>query len=508
MKKLKYLFSALLVFLLLPLQGCDTESLHNLNNNPTVAEEIDPGFILAYTQLQTSGERFENWRTQLIYQSTMIQQLSALAGYWSGDKYFWNDEYSGALWARAFTNYIKDLSNLIEITDPTVSGQEQYVNYHAIARIWKVVAFQRITDIYGDVPYFNAGKGFSERVFFPQYDSQREIYFDMLNELEEAAMMLNNSAASPGNQDLIYGGNIDQWKRYANSMMLRLALRMVKVDAAAAQQWTQKAISGGVMQSNADISYIQHTDGPGGINRNGLGEVFNWNGQRFTNDDASRLSKTFVDWMDNHADPRLDRLSWVVAGGEPLGRPNGFDATTILQFDPDYNGDNYSRVNPVFVTNDSPMVFQTYSEVQFMLAEAIERGWHSGSAEAHYNAGVRAAMEQYGMLYGATVEISPGEIDAYLAANPYNSAEWNRVIGEQYWAVTFLNFYETFANWRRTGFPQLTPTNYPGNQSGGTIPRRLRYPASEASGNPDAYNAAVNRQGPDEFTTRMWWDAQ
>ena len=507
MKKLKYLFSALLVFLLLPLQGCDTESLHNLNNNPTVAAEIDPGFILAYTQLQTSGERFENWRTQLIYQSTMIQQLSALAGYWSGDKYFWNDQYSGALWERAFTNYIKDLSNLIEITDPTVSGQEQYVNYHAIARIWKVVAFQRITDIYGDVPYFNAGKGFSDRIFFPQYDSQQEIYLDMLNELEEAAMMLNNSAASPGNQDLIYGGNIDQWKHYANSMMLRLALRMVKVDAAAAQQWTQKAITGGVMQGNSDISYIQHTDGPGGINRNGLGEVFNWNGQRFTNDDASRLSKTYVDWMYNHADPRLDRLSWVVSGGEPLGRPNGFDATTILQFDPDYDGNNYSRINPVFVTDDSPMVFQTYAEVQFMLAEAIERGWHSGSAEAHYNAGVRAAMQQYA-IYDASVEISDGEIDAYLAANPYNSAEWNRVIGEQYWAVTFLNFYETFANWRRTGFPQLTPTNYPGNQSGGTIPRRLRYPSSEASGNPDAYNAALSRQGPDEFTTRMWWDAQ
>jgi len=507
MKKLKYILSASLVFLLVPLQGCDTENLHRLNENPTVAESIDPGFILAYTQLQTSGERFENWRTQLIYQSTMIQQLSALAGYWSGDKYFWNDEYSGALWARAFTNYIKDLTNLVEITDPTVSGQEQWVNYHAIARIWKVVAFQRITDIYGDVPYFNAGKGFSERVFFPQYDSQQEIYLDMLKELEEAAMMLNNSAANPGTQDLIYGGNIDQWKRYAHSMMLRLALRMVKVDAAAAQQWTQKAIAGGLMQSNADISHINHTDGPDGINRNGLGEVFNWNGQRFTNDDASRLSKTFVDWMSDHDDPRLGRLSWVVSGGEPLGRPNGFDATTILQFDPDYDGDNYSRVNPVFVTNDSPMVFQTYAEVQFMLAEAIERGWHSGNAASHYNAGVRAAMEQYGMLYGATVEISPGEIDAYLAANPYNSGEWARIIGEQYWAATFLNFYETFANWRRTGYPALVPVNYPGNQSNGTIPRRLKYPSSEASGNPDAYNAAVSRQGPDEFTTRMWWDA-
>lgn len=506
MKSIKYIFSALLIVALLPLQGCDTENLHDLNINPTVAEEMNPGFILAYTQLQTSGERFENWRTQLIYQSTMIQQLSALAGYWSGDKYFWNDEYSGALWARAYTNYIKDLVNLVNITDPTVDGQEVWVNYHAIARIWKVVAFQRITDIYGDIPYFDAGKGFTDREFFPQYDAQKDIYFDMLNELEEAAMLLNNSAANPGSQDLIFGGDVDKWKKYANSMMLRLALRMVNVDPAASQQWAQKAISGGVMQSNADMSFIEHTDGPEGINRNGLGEVFNWNGQRFTNDDVSRLSKTFVDWMKEHNDPRLQRLSWVVNGGEPLGRPNGFDATTIMQFDPDYDGDNYSRVNPPFVTNDSPMVFQTYAEVQFMLAEAIERGWHSGSAELHYNNGVRAAMEQYGILYGGSVEISSTEIDAYLAANPYNSAEWDRVIGEQYWAVTFLNFYETFANWRRTGFPELVPVNFPGNQSNGTIPRRLRYPSSEASGNPDGYNSAVSRQGPDEFTTRIWWD--
>ncbi|TVQ04512.1 MAG: SusD/RagB family nutrient-binding outer membrane lipoprotein [Balneolaceae bacterium] len=506
MNKLKYILCVTLLILLLPLQGCDTDSLHSLNENPTVAEEINPGFVLAYTQLQTSGESFENWRTQLIYQSTMIQQLSALAGYWSGDKYFHNDEYSGALWARAYTGYIKDLVNLVQITDPTVSGQEQWANYHAIARIWKVVAFQRVTDIYGDVPYFDAGKGFSERIFFPNYDPQEAIYMDMLNELEAAAQLLNNSAANPGNQDLIYGGNIDQWRRYAYSMMLRLGLRMTKVDAARAQEWVQKAIAGGVMQSNADNSYIEHTDGPEGINRNGIGEVFNFDGNNFTTDDASRLSKTFVDWMRDHDDPRLERLSWVVNGGPPLGRPNGFDATTIMQFDPNYDGNDYSRVNPAFVLRDSPMFFQTFAEVQFMLAEAIERGWHTGNAANHYNAGIRAAMEMYSE-YGSSVEISSGEIDAYLAANPYNSAEWNRLISEQYWAATFLNWYETYANWRRTGFPQLTPVNYPGNQSNGTIPRRLRYPNSEASGNPDGYNQAVQRQGPDEFTTRIWWDA-
>ncbi|MDR9367420.1 MAG: SusD/RagB family nutrient-binding outer membrane lipoprotein, partial [Balneolaceae bacterium] len=423
--------------------------------------------------------------------------------------------YSAALWDRAFTGYIKDLTNLVEITDPTVEGQEDLVNYNSIARIWKVVAFQRITDIYGDIPYFGAGKGFSERDFFPAYDPQSEIYADMLNELEIAAGQLSASASTPGNQDLIYGGDVEQWRRYAYSMMLRLGLRLVKVDAAAAQEWVQKAIAGGVMQSNADISYIQHTDGPEGINRNGMGEVFNWNGSRYTTDDNARLSKTFVEWMKEHNDPRLERLSWVETGGEPLGLPNGYVGSTISQFDPlflpvEEGGkegrlNDYSRINPMFVLKESPMVFQTYAEVEFMIAEAIERGWATGNAADHYNAGVRAAMEMYS-IYDPSVEIPSAEIDAYLAANPYDSANWAQQIGEQYWAATFLNFYEVYANWRRTGYPQLTPVDYPGNQSNGTIPRRLIYPTSEASNNPEGYNSAINRQGPDEFTTRFWWD--
>lgn len=507
MKIHNYIASALLVLFLIPLNGCDTNSLHSLNENPTVAEDMDPGFILAYTQLQASGERFENWRTQLIYQSTMMQQFATTAGYWSGDKYLFNDEYSGALWARAYTGYIKDLANLVEITDPAVEGQEDRVNYHAIARIWKVAAFHRVTDVYGDVPYFNAGKGFSERIFFPNYDPQQEIYMDMLNELEEAAALLNTSAATPGNQDLIYGGNIDQWRKYANSLMLRLGMRLSEVDPGSAENWVQKALSGGVMQGNEDISFVPHSNGPEGINRNGLGEVFNWNGERFTNDDVSRLSKTFVDWMQEKDDPRLERLSWVVNEGPPQGLPNGYDANTIIQFDPDYDSDDYSRINPVFVTNDAPMLFQTYAEVEFLTAEAIERGWHTGDATTHYEQGVRAAMEMYS-IFDESVEVPTAEIDTYLAANPYDSGNWAETIGEQYWAATFLNFYEVYANWRRTGYPALTPVNYPGNESGGTIPRRLRYPSSEASGNPDAYNAARNRQGPDEFTTRMWWDVQ
>jgi hypothetical protein len=505
--------------------SCNTDTLQELNIDPLAANDIDPGYVLAYTQLQTSGERYENWRAQLIYQSTMMQVFATLPGYWSGDKYLRNSGYSSALWDRAYGGYIKDLVNLIEITDPESVGDNSQINYHAIARIWKAYAFSRVTDLYGDVPYSEAGLGFLDNLFLPKYDMQQDIYADMLNELEVAAGLLTSAEDSPGNQDLIYGGDLDQWRRFAYSLMFRLGMRLSKVAASDAQAWVAKAIAGGPMESNADICKIIHTDGPEGINRNGLGEVFNWNGERYTTDDSPRLSKTLVDHMKTTTDPRLGRLSWVVdsdndqydpdlAFQDALGMPNGYDAATIQtwpDYIPDNNLDNFSRIKPDFVLRESPMVFQTYAEVCFLYAEAFEKGWAGsapGDAATWYGLGVEAAMQMYEQLYGSTVGISQTEIDDYIAANPYAGGEDGlKQIGEQVWIATILNFYETYANWRRTGYPELTPVDYPGNVTNGTIPRRLEYSQGEASVNAENYDAAASRMGGDLFTSRVWWDA-
>ncbi|MCK5367035.1 MAG: SusD/RagB family nutrient-binding outer membrane lipoprotein [Cyclobacteriaceae bacterium] len=498
MKNLKYIIGVLLL-VAITFNACNTDELTDLNNDPTVASAVDPGYILAYTQLQTSGERYENWRAVLIYQSTMIQHFATLPTYWAGDKYLYIGSYSASLWERAYRNYIKDLVNLIAITDPSVEGQEGLENYHAMARILKVFGMHRLTDHYGDVPYSEAGLGFIERNFFPRYDTQESIYMDMLKELEEAGDQLSASAANPGGQDLFYGGDISQWKKFANSMMLRLGMRMTKVNSGEAQTWVLKALGRGVMENNDDICYIEHTDGPEGINANGIGQVFSVDG-------SARFSKTFVDWMQSKGDPRLDKLSFVETGGPHQGLPNGYNSTTVLDFDPDYgSGEAYSKMNPLFVTEASPMIFQTYSEVAFLTAEAVERFGYSGNAAEEYTKGVRAAMEMYA-LYDASLEVADADIVTYLAANPYNAAQWEESLGEQYWAVTFLNEYEAYANWRRTDYPKLIPVDYPGNESKSQIPRRLRYPGSEQAVNPEGYLEAVNRQGEDQFWTRMWWD--
>lgn len=478
--------------------SCD-DGFAEMNVNPNQANSIDPTFQFPLVQLRTSGGRYENWRAGLIYSSTMIQHLAALPTYWSGDKYLYNAGYSSSLFDRAYGEQVRDIVDLINTTseDPAMS------NMYNIARIWKVVIFHRLTDLYGAVPYAEAGLGFSDGITKPKYDSQEFIYSDMISELQSAAAALDASKASYGSADLVYGGDVDKWKKFAYSLMLRLGMRQTKVAAGKAEEIVKAAIAGGVMTSQDETAFIPHTDGPGGINRNGIGEVFMADGNQ-------HLSETFVNWMSTLGDPRLDILSVVPNGTEHKGLPNGYDATTIKEYlglpaDESVDMGQFSDVNPVIVSNASPMMFMTYAEVELLLAEAAMRGWHSGDAATHYANGVRAAMKNWGDNYGVT-PIDDAAIDAYLAANPFNEADGMRMIGEQYWAATFLNEYEAYANWRRTGFPALSPTNYPGNVTNGTIPRRLRYPQGEFGINGENINAAIAAQGPDELTTRLWWD--
>lgn len=498
MKKYLNIFTATLMILVFPMTSCDND-FDELNTNPNVINEIDYNTLLTHAILETSGGRYENWRAGLIYSSTMIQHFATLPGYWSGDKYLYNAGYSSSLFDRNYSTTIKSMVDILDKTDP---GS----NLYNATLIWWVATMHRLTDMYGDVPYSEAGKGFIEGNFRPVYDSQDAIYADMLAKLETAAGAMNPGGDALSG-DILFDGDINLWKSYAYSLMLRLGMRMSKVDAAAAQQWVGKAIAGGVMSDLSQGALVAHSDGPGGINRNGIGEVFNWNGTRFATDDSPRLSEFFVNWMLDNNDPRLDKLGVVASGGPHKGLPNGLDATTVQTAPGGADLETYDRVTHLVVLRESPMLFQTYAEVEFLLAEAAERGWHSGDAKAHFEKGVRAAIDQW-QTFDGSLAVDPSDIDAYVSGLGYTagSADALRMIGEQFWAATFLNEYEAYANYRRTGFPELTPTNYPGNESNGQIPRRLRYPTSEYGVNEVNINAANARQGDDVFTTRMWWD--
>ena len=489
MKKILLTFFALS----LVLSSCEFDKgFEEMNVNPSKASQLDVANKFASVVLQTSGGRYENWRASLIYQSVMIQHLSSRAGYWSGDKYYRNDGYATSLWDRYYPSAVKEIEDIrAQLTAEGNSGSEM-----GMTRILRVFIYSRLTDLHGDIPYSEAGQGYINGILKPKYDTQESIYADFLKELEAAVAQIGGSTTL-GVSDLVFQGDTAKWKAWGNSLMLRFAMRLSKVDAATSQAWAEKAAPG-AMTSNAQIAMIKHTDGPEGINKNGHGEVFAADGN-------GRMSKTFVDWLKD--DPRLPilaarRSDKSTAIADLIGMPNGSTGTTV----PDTS--IYAEPNRNVITGkDVPMVLQTYAEVSFMKAEMAQRGWSvTGSAQAHYDAGVKAAMQMLNGIYPNAAAISDAEVATYLTGKPYDATKGLQMIGEQYWAATLLNEYEAFSNWRRTGFPILIPTNDPGNVTGGTIPRRLIYPTGEGSTNKANYDAAVARQGANNFTTRVWWD--
>lgn len=492
MKNTIYILLFALVF-----GACDS-GFEELNVNPTKPSQIDVRNKLTSVELYTAARRYESWRANLIYSSTMMQHFATTAGYWSGDKYTWNKGYAASLIDAYTGTAVKNVEDMML----QLNTEEGTPEMKAVVRILRVFIYHRLTDMYGDIPYSEAGKAVIEGILKPKYDAQSDIYADMLKELEESAAALSTGDSGFGDADVMFHGDQGKWKRFAYSMMLRLGFRMIKVDPAASKEWVTKAINGGVMTSNDDIAYIQHTAGPEGLNKNGNGEVF-------TVDGNPRMSDTFIGFLQD--DPRLPILAARRSDGstDPAdlkGLPNGLDLVMLKDLTGEDNTDAYAEPNRSVITGeDAPMFFQTYAEVEFMLAEAGVRWGLADDPETHYNNGVRAAMEMLAM-YGDGGVISSAAISDYLAAKPYDAANAIEQINTQYWIATFLNEYETYANWRRVGYPILVPTNYPGNETGGTIPRRLTYPTSEESNNAENLAAAVAAQGSNTLTTRVWWD--
>ncbi|MCR9064670.1 MAG: SusD/RagB family nutrient-binding outer membrane lipoprotein [Cytophagales bacterium] len=501
--------------LLLINTGCDQQKLEELNINPQALNEIDMNFLLTSAQLGTASggnrgdNRYIDWRTNIGMFGHAIQQIAnAGGGIAPGDKYTDNGETNAAPWDFLYNGVLQELQEIIVQTGPDGFQAGQRENTRQAARILRAYNFMRLTDYYGNIPYTEALKGNTEGIFFPKYDSQQTIYMDLLKEVSEAtkAMGPANSGDGFANADLFYGGDIAKWKKFGNSLLLRMAMRISNVDAASANKYVAEAIAGGVMTEVGDRAMIQTDLGPSEwTNQNGISRAFTVGdgGQ------PSPLSATLVDWLKEKNDPRLMIFSGGV-GGEDMdpanqkGLPNGLDAGTLQDFLGKAGAnpmEEFSIINPKMLDDDEDYVFMNYSEVEFLLAEAAERGIGGASdAAGHYNKGVKAALQQWAH-YDESFVVTDAQADAYVAANPYNGLE---SIGEQMWASKFLNWWDAWSDWRRTGFPALTPVNYQGNITGGTIPRKLRIPNGELSNNQDNFQAGATL--PNEYTTRVWWD--
>lgn len=530
----KYYLSVILAAVFVA--GCDTDSLHDTNISPQFVDEINLNFMFTSAQLGSASggsagdNRYIDWRTNIGMCSYAIQQLAnAGGGIAPGDKYTDNAETASAPFEFIYGDELNNLSAILRNTDTGGYAEGKNLNLRQAARITRAFLFHRLTDYYGSVPYSEALQGVN-KIFYPKYDKQKDIYADLLKELDEASAAISDANPDEGfgSADLYFGGDIAKWKRFGYSLMLRLAMRISNVDAATAGTYVGKAVAGGVFESNDDNVWVQMALAPSQwTNQNGISRAF------YPGDGGQPtfLSKTFVNWLKgtnpnnvSDDDPRLMIFSGGIGdwGGSPVtwspitvdplkqkGMPNGYDAAGLQVYEnspaPIDQDKTYSKINPLMLDNDEPYMLMNYAEVEFLMAEAAERnlgGLTPGDAQAHYEKGVKAAMQML-TPYDASFVVSDAKVTAYLTTYPYSGTSQQKLemIGNQLWASKFMNWWEAWSDWRRTGFPVLVPTSYPGNITGGTIPQRLRYPNAEVAGNPNFGGATT----PNLYTTKVWW---
>ncbi|WP_230144147.1 MULTISPECIES: SusD/RagB family nutrient-binding outer membrane lipoprotein [unclassified Pedobacter] len=521
-----------IVMLLLILTSLGCKKFGDLNVDPTRSSNLDPASQLMYTQVYFSGDLGIQERTNYFMLIPMMQQFAGAFNMSFGAVYKKTPSY---LWRMFDESYQNDVVNIVDAVERS-KGVANQTNLNAMCRIMKVYIFARLTDTYGDIPYFEAGKGSTGQIR-PKFDAQKDIYYDFFKELAEASAQLDAAKDRVPNE-YFYKGNISAWKKFANSLRLRLALRLAKRDPEKGKAEIQAAYAGGVFTSNADICMTRHENVPNSYQDprpNGISAAWN------SKNEMGRVVNTFLNALTVTNDPRVNHLIKCYREFNPVaptrflereditaqvrakiglvgaipGRYNSDDvlSTTAITL---ANGTSYTprsidlkpQLNHNLLRNDAPFFHITYAEVELLLADATQRfGLNlGGTAQEHYYKGVEAAMQQLSLYPGGPV-VTATEINNFKTANPLVVGRELEQINTQLWIALLLNGNETYANWRRSGFPVLVPS--PTTESvSQTIPRRFEYPLSEKQQNAANVEAAIKIIGTDDWTKRVWWDQE
>lgn len=488
---MRKLYKGILVLALAALAGACDSGLSEINVNPNDPLDAPSKYLIVQAIRGTSNFTVAG---PMNYRFTGVwAQHFAEIQYSDEDRYKFRPVDADNFWDNFYSDPLANLNRIIE--------RNESPNHVAIALTLKSLVYQVMTDLWGDIPYSEALKGDKEDgILTPKYDSQADIYAGLLKDLKDAVAMIDASAGKFGSEELIYKGNMDNWRKFANSLRLRVAMRLSEVDPTRAAAEIQDALAGGVFTSNADNAVLWYSS-----DANSRHPMHNdWRGR----DDYS-ISKTLVDILTNgdatgkdlaQHDPRLRIFAEPAASdtayrGHQNGLPDGHGVPlgTISRIG------NRWRSQP-----DGDGLLMSYAEVLFIQAEAAARGWIAGDAGDFYRRGIIASMTYYG--------IDEADATAYLTAHP----EWDinaagssplRQIAIQKWIALYNNGPEAFAEWRRTGWPELVAG--PAAENGGQIPRRWLYPGKEQSVNAENLQAAIAAQGmsgPSDLNTRLWWD--
>ncbi len=464
------------VILLAGVTSCKDE-LADINQNPNEVEDPQPAYLLTGA-IKTATDVY--WNVTESNPSNLFVQYWSAIQYTEEDRYIFTRSSFQDLWTTLYTGSLVNLDKIIEIS-------EENKNYRGVAMVLRSWNYCLLTDVFGSIPYEQSIN--IEEYADPEYQTQEEVYEGLLNDLKAAQQLLNPNGESIQG-DIIYQGDISLWKKFANSLRLRIALRIADKAPQKAQSVLTDIEQNGnnYIGSNQETAQLVYEDSP---NDNPLYEQF------LTRDDY-RISKTIVDKLFALNDPRLP--IYAAPTQDPtdqvyVGIPNGLlagDASSLGFY-------KTSKPGEYFTQQHSPAIIMSYAEVLFDKAEAVERGFISGDASQLYKKAITASLNQY--------EISQTDITAYLAQSSvkYNPNNYKKSIGVQKWIALFGQGLEAFAEWRRLDYPQLQPAV--AGVLNGKMPLRFLYPGTEQSLNAESYQDAIDQQGPDLLTTQLWFDA-
>lgn len=496
------------VLLLSTLAACtrDFESTNTNDNNPT---SVSPDLLLSGVVRNMMNRQVdEAWGI-----GNIVAQHHSKIQFVNEDRYLWGER--NGLWDAVYGNY-RNLQNIFV----AVNGDESSP-YYGVSLILKSWMFSLATDAYGDVPYSEAGRAKTDAIYQPAYDKQEDIYTGILADLEKA----NTVLATAGNNlsgDILYGGgasSILKWRKLANSLRIRYLMRISKKKDVSAQ--LQAIVSNPAANpvftsndDNAELKYLAAAPNQWPLY-----------GTRVGSFDEFRVSKTLVDRLNALNDTRLNVFARPtqnsVTAGNPqiVGVPNGLSDVDALAYNGGVQG--VSRVGYTFaclVCNDvgqappdpaAPRaLLMTYAELQFLLAEARQKGWiNTGDAATYYANGVNANFAYWKNLvpasYGLNVDMPAGYLAQATVAYTGTDNEKLEKIALQKWIALYFNGLEAWFDWRRTGMPAIVPG--PANLNDNKVPVRFIYPLAAQSLNPENRATAVQRQGgTDDINTKMW----
>jgi len=487
---MKYSIYIILAGLIITFSSCE-RNFEETNINPNDSAEVEPQELFSYAQFKYHTDFSHGVNTEIWGLNSWMQVQANLNGISSaGDEYFINSDALNNTWQISYSDVLGNVSEAIRLTN----NIPEKANENSIYRIYRAYVFHRLTDLWGNIPYSAAHNTINDQNapdYTPVYDSQESIYSDLFNELKEAKDALDNSLPSLGNQDIMYHGDVEKWQRFANSLRLRLAIRISGVSPTLSAQIIDDVLTENLLIENNDQgAHFPHS----AALRSPFYELDN-TGQGMYNP-----SEFLLNTLDDNNDPRIEKFatfspqSITFGTFEYVGMPSFIPSANI---DPDeYNTFTTSYIGDYFLDANLKGTSLGYPEVCFLLAEAAVNGAATtSSAEAYYNMGVTAHMED--------MNINASDISSYLQNEGAFDGSLEKIISEKWKTLVYVDAIELFSEWRRTGYPVLKDAN--GMETNvSNIPKRLAYPQIEWNLNGE--NVATQGLIVNDFLSPVWWN--